>query len=111
MSLRVKSVCVLFLWLVLFAYDFADDTGLIDDVQEDLDRSVDAVLEDFGQAVKSSGGPQLLMPEESFLRFHPPVPALANFINFPTTPLSAQIYKSLGAKPSKFRETLQVFLI
>ena len=73
---------MLVVWLSLFAFDFADDTGLIDDVQEDIDRSVDEALEDFGEALKSSGASQQIIASNPSLHAPALSTALFHFTNF-----------------------------
>jgi hypothetical protein len=87
MSLRLQSACVLVVWLSLFAFDFADDTGLIDDVQEDIDNSVDAALEDFGEALKSSVASQQLIASDQSLHLPALAAAIAHFTNSAPQPL------------------------
>lgn len=112
MSLRLKSACVLVVWLSLFAFDFADDTGLIDDVQEDLDRSVDAALEDFGEALKSSGASWQVIASNPSLHAPALSSALFHFTNLPPQTLSRlECYSSAVLKPSKLYNKLRELLL
>ena len=107
MSLRLRSACVLLVWLSLFAFEFADDTGLIDAVQENLDRSVDAALEDFGEALRSSGASQQLIATDHSLHLPVLPSATAHFTNFAPQPLPRpENIISVVLKPPEFYNLL-----
>jgi hypothetical protein len=111
MSLRLKSACVLLLWLTLFAFDFADDTGLIDDVQEDVDRSVDAALEDFGQALQSSDASKHLIALDYSIHSPPLAPAFATFLNLAFEPLVSKTHCSAILEDSPLYNKLRILLL
>lgn len=53
MSLRVLAASFLMVWLLILAVEFSEDVGIFAYDDPDLDNSMDATLEGFGNAIKA----------------------------------------------------------
>ena len=73
-------------WLFLFAVDMAEDSGLIPESGAEADQSIDAVLADFGEAIKISVDPQIVVSPVSTGRSAGVFPGLARYSVMPVGP-------------------------
>ena len=112
---RFASASILAVWLVLFAVDMGDDSGLIDYLPTDIIQSVDAVLADFGQAIKISDDSEVAVspgPSRQSRAAYLSLPQHAGIPSVPGLSLhSVGQGTGLLKKHSKIHQLHQVFLI
>jgi len=83
---KFAAVSIAVVWLFLFTVDMAEDSGLIADGGAELDQSVDAVLADFGEAIKISVDSQVVVSLVSSGQPAAAFPALVGYSIMPARP-------------------------
>ena len=83
---KLAAMAIAVVWLFLFAVDMAEDSGLIPDGGAEADQSIDAVLADFGEAIKISVDPQIVVSAVSSGRSAGAFPGLARYSALPVGP-------------------------
>ena len=112
---RLAAASIVSIWLTLFAVDIGDDSGLIKNLGADVDRSVDAALADFGEAIRISDDSETTV--SSVLSGHSVAACLTpsqhpGILTIPSVSLySVRLETGLLKKHSKIHELHQVFLL